>query len=416
MGITTKLSSKRDSENGVVHSVCILSCSAHKRPVETWAENLYASESFFLARRYAEANFDSWLVLSAQCGLLKPSESVAPYDRHIAAVSSEEYRALAERLRSQIAIIDPNNQLKFTSVCVNEYNQLLEMAQIHPDISPISSLEGEERLARLRSITDPVGSEADLDQAYQIIERLIGKRGLIPFREAIQHEMPTAGIYLFFDRQEPRLKNIDHLRVIRVGTHGVASGSKATLRDRMRAHYGTSSGGGNHRSSIFRLHVGRSMILAGRSKAVKTWGSVELPKSHTLRRQEAKLESNVSEYIGNLLVATIDVPGDSSKENDRAYLEQNLIALISNTYRPLDPPSHRWLGRFSEKAEIRRSGIWNVNHTAQTYDPKFLAMLEYYVSVTLGETTGTKPIAPLDWIASARRDTRQLNLFSDDGT
>lgn len=397
-----------------MRSVCILSCSAHKRPFETWAENLYASESFFLSRRYAEANFDAWLVLSAKHGLLLPSNSVAPYDRHIATVSSEEYRALVERLKGQVEAIDPKQELQFTSLCADEYNRLLEMAGIHCDVSPISLLEGEEKIARLRSITDPTGSEADVDHAYQIIDRIAGAREPIPFREAIQRPMPTAGIYLFFDCQEPRLRNTEQLRVVRVGTHGVASGSRATLRDRMRTHYGTSGGGGNHRSSIFRLHVGRSMILAGLSKAVRTWGSAELPKVHTSRRHEARLESLVSEYIGNLLVITIDVPGDPSKDNDRAYLEQNLIALLSNTYRPIDPPSHKWLGRHSEKPEIRKSGIWNVNHTAQTYEPNFLAMLEYYVFRTLGEKTGIKPIAPLDWLASARRDTRQLRLFSDD--
>jgi hypothetical protein len=163
----------------------------------------------------------------------------------------------------------------------------------------------------------------------------------------------------------------------------------------MRTHFGTTAGVGNHRSSIFRLHIGRSMIEAGLTKVVPSWGSTELPKASNLRKREDYLEAKVSNYIGHLLVTFIEVPGDASKSNDRAYLEQNLIALLSNSYKPLDLASHRWLGLNSDKSEIRKSGIWNVNHTAQAYDPSFLAMLDYYVSLTLGTPQlGSKPVAP----------------------
>jgi hypothetical protein len=396
-----------------VRSVCILSCCEEKRSTAIWAENLYISESFFLSRRYAEAHFDQWVVFSAKYGLLNPGDIAEPYDRHIGQLSFAERQALAASLASGKTQIGPCEGVEFTSLCVSEYNRVLEMAKIHAKSSPISKMPRPEKHAELKKITDPHGSEAYLDDVYRIVQRVVDPRGVIPFREAVRKEMPSAGLYLFFDSHEPRLRDIDRLRVVRVGTHGVASGSKASLRDRMRTHFGTSTGGGNHRSSVFRLHVGRALMEKGEMESVKSWGNSELPSDQKLLHSEAMLEARVSEYIGNLSVALLDVPGDSAKDNDRAYLEQNLIALLSNAFRPLDPPSHQWLGRHSDKPEIRKSGLWNVNHTGQRYDHRFAKMLEYYVRATLGERAGVKPVAPPDWLASVRDDGRQLRLFSD---
>ncbi|MCP5412115.1 MAG: hypothetical protein H6924_08275 [Alphaproteobacteria bacterium] len=397
----------------MVRSVCILSCCEEKRPAATWAENLYISESFLLSRRYAETHFDKWFVLSAKYGLLKPGDLAEPYDRQISELSHVERQALVASIADGKSKIGPNEGAEFTSFCASEYNRVLEMAKIHAESSPIAKMSRPEKHAELKKFTDPNGTEVDLENVYSILQRIIDARGLIPFREAVRQEMPMAGLYLFFDTHEPRLRDIRQLRVVRVGTHGVASGSKASLRDRMRTHYGTAKGGGNHRSSVFRLHVGRALIEKGLVEPVKSWGTSELPQNQKWLKMEGALEGHVSEYIGNLSVVLLGVPGDSAKDNDRAYLEQNLIALLSNAFHPLDPPSHQWLGRYSDKAEIRKSGLWNVNHTSQTYHQQFANMLEYYVRLTLGERTGNKPVAPSDWLASVRDDVRQLRLFSE---
>jgi uncharacterized protein DUF6884 len=395
-----------------MRSICILSCSASKREFPTWAENLYASESFFLSRRYAEANFDAWAVLSAKHGLLLPGDIVSPYDRSINSLSQSERKALVDALRCRLTALNLASDSEFTSLCVPEYGELLEMAHIKPRQANFATLPKDERNSHLRAVVDPQASEKLLDSAYTIIQRVFDERGVVPLREALKGEVPAAGIYLFFDPKEPRLRDINQLRAVRVGTHGVASGSKASLRDRLRTHLGTASGGGNHRSSIFRLHVGRSLISAGRAKNVGSWGTNEYPNSDRLRRAEAFLEAEVSDYIGNLMVAVLEVPGPSSRDNDRAYLEQNLIALFSNRYLPLDPPSHRWLGRHSDKEEIRRSALWNVNHTGQNFDRRFLEMLDYYASLTLGRAPRSKPVTSPDWLSLVRADSRQLSLFS----
>jgi hypothetical protein len=199
------------------------------------------------------------------------------------------------------------------------------------------------KLKALGEATDPEGSQELLDQTYQMVRELVSKTGPKRLRDVIDGDMPESGIYLFFDERERRLKEVDHLRIVRVGTHGVAAGSKASLKNRMKTHFGTVSGEGNHRSSVFRLHTGRSMINAKVVPDIMSWGSAVTEKTALLA--ERGIESAVSTYLGNLFVLLISVPGESDKTNDRAYLGQNLIALLSNACKPLDPPSCAWLGK-----------------------------------------------------------------------
>ncbi len=128
------------------------------------------------------------------------------------------------------------------------------------------------KLQALAAATDPSGSQALLEPTYKIVRALAEKSGLVRMGDLLNRDMPDAGIYLFFDEREMRLKDISTLRIVRVGTHGVAEGSKASLRNRMRTYYGTASGDGNHRSSIFRLHIGRGLINSGLMPTVPSWG------------------------------------------------------------------------------------------------------------------------------------------------
>jgi hypothetical protein len=149
---------------------------------------------------------------------------------------------------------------------------------------------------------------------------------------------------------------------------------------------------------------------AGFVPKIESWGSSTADKGALLA--ERGLEQAVSKYLGELYVLLIAVPGASDKNNDRAYIEQNLIAALSNLCRPLDPPSCDWLGLNSDKREIRKSGLWNVNHVEQLCDPNYLDVLEYYVSMTTGtKPVPTKQLAPMNWLARTRDDARQLTFL-----
>jgi hypothetical protein len=91
----------------------------------------------------------------------------------------------------------------------------------------------------------------------------------------------------------------------------------------------------------------------------------------------------VSEYIGAMPVLWVDVPDEPGPESNRSMIEKNSIALLSNRLAPLDAASKGWLGRQSPRDEIVRSGLWNLNYVNESYDPRFLKVLEHYVELTM---------------------------------
>jgi hypothetical protein len=78
----------------------------------------------------------------------------------------------------------------------------------------------------------------------------------------------------------------------------------------------------------------------------------------------------------------VAVPGESGPANLRAFIERNAIALLSNHLDPMDKASDGWLGHSCPSSEVRSSALWNVNHVALDYDPRFLDDLEACVART----------------------------------
>jgi hypothetical protein len=181
---------------------------------------------------------------------------------------------------------------------------------------------------------------------------------------------PKRGVYFFLEPGELR-QGCQAPRVVRVGTHAVGKGAKSTLWGRLRAHRGLKNGGGNHRGSIFRLHVGAAILARDKSQ-LTTWG-IDSSASALIQAGETDLERRVSAHLGTLSVLWVDVPDEPGPASARAFIERNAIALLSNRRRPFDHPSPSWLGRSSTRAAIRESGLWNLDFVDGTCDPAFLA-------------------------------------------
>ena len=151
---------------------------------------------------------------------------------------------------------------------------------------------------------------------------------------------------------------------MRVGTHALTARSRTTLWQRLSQHRGSvggaNPGGGNHRGSIFRLHVGTALIdRDGWQTAAASWGKGGRA-SREVRDREVALERAVSDHIGQMWLLWLAV----SDRDERATIERDLIALLSNAARdPVDQASPRWLGQHANRAAIPESGLWNVNHT-----------------------------------------------------
>ena len=240
--------------------------------------------------------------------------------------------------------------------------------------------------------------ERDLERLYAALRRLekgVGGKRLL--RDCTGRQAwPERGIYLFFEPTEYRLGR-DELRVVRVGTHAVRSGSHSTLWGRLRSHKGTGDGLGNHRGSIFRLHVGAALANRDPALRVPTWG-VGGSADRTVRAAEQPLERAVSEYLGGLSLLWLSVLDEPGPDSDRAFLEQNLIGLLCGKSGPLDPPSDTWLGLNSPRDEIRRSGLWNLDYLGYDYSPDLLEVLNEYVALTTGKRLPFRhSIAPAGW-------------------
>lgn len=223
---------------------------------------------------------------------------------------------------------------------------------------------------------------ADLERFYALmalLERRCGGARTLDTPGG-RRGLPDRGVYFFFEEGELRADGSGP-RVVRVGTHALRP-SKSTLAKRLKQHEGNAGGshpgGGNHRGSIFRLHVGTALLASGGWPAdvQASWGRGNKPPPGA-RDLEYPLEQAVSACIGAMPFLWVEVDDEPSATSERGTIEAGSIALLSN-YRKaaLNPPSDEWLGHHADRDVIRSSGLWNVNHVRDPYDPTFLDVLE----------------------------------------
>ncbi len=394
----------------------LISCVSKKRATAAQAKDLYGSALFTKSREFVERRCDSWFILSAKYGLVEPSEVVEPYDETLNTKTRMErdewaegvWRSLRERLR-------PDDQV--TILAGERYRKqllpLLAAHGCHVDV-PMQGLGIGRQLQWLsRQLAQP-HRERDLERLYQALRKLEsgvdGKRLMSAC--TAQQGWPKSGVYFFFEPGEVR-NGTTEPRVVRVGTHGVSRGSKATLWNRLRTHRGTGDGAGNHRGSIFRLHVGAALSAKDPSVKVSTWGEGQTADTK-IREAEEDLEQKVSMHLGAMHVLWLAIEDDAGPASDRAYIERNLIGLLTGKSGPADPPSKNWLGRFSPDERIRNSGLWNLDFLDYAYSRECLDVLEEYVCITVGQKPRPcEPIAPDDWYAKERKGVshNQLSLF-----
>lgn len=95
------------------------------------------------------------------------------------------------------------------------------------------------------------------------------------------------------------------------------------------------------------------------------------------------MERQVSDYLRGLPFLWVNIDDEPSANSQRAYIERNTIALLSNYQRDaVDPRADDWLGKHSRSKKIRESGLWNVNHVDEAYDREVLDRLENAISET----------------------------------
>jgi hypothetical protein len=365
-------------------------------------------------------NCDRSYILSAKHGVLALSDIIDPYELSIKELAADEKRKWVDTVDQKIRELVTKRDTVHL-VCGREYYKPIfrTLQKIGCRVrSPLSGRSLGNRISFLRQENREEALSSQITEFYKLLTDLfLGQDGGRLFSKTHgQMRWPKRGVYFILEPNErigiskfrPLLQ-----RVTRVGTHAVSRGSKATLWNRLSTHRGGANGAGNHRSSIFRLHIGAALIQKDPTRwHVPTWGFGQVAPRET-QQNELSLEHHVSSIIGDMRVLWLDVPDDPSPHSDRAYLERNAIGLLSRHALVNRASSSGWLGNSSKNVQIALSGLWNLNHLYVLPDREFLHVLSKYISVTLGKTPApTESIAPVAWYTKCSQgDSDQLPLF-----
>jgi hypothetical protein len=398
--------------------IALVACTKTKRQVATHASDLYVSPLFRKSFLAALDRCKQVRILSAKYGLLNPGDIVAPYEltlKHMPGVDRAEWGA---RVTAELRKAASQNDTLFFFTG-DDYFKPLKSALLASGYrlqQPLGHRSLGARLQYLREINDEARLKTMLVHFGRLMRQLTGAQmgGRLLSQTTGRQPWPERGLYFVVEPVGPAGRDW----ITRVGTHAVSAGSRTTLWDRISTHRGVAGhGGGSHRSSIFRSHVGRALGRRGDEALPTTW-AVGQSASAEVRASEVVLERKVSEIIGDMRLLWLDVPDVPGPRSDRAYLERNIIGLLSraNLLGVRPAPDGNWLGRASVDWRIVTSGLWNLDHLFYRPDPRFLDVLEIYVNIMIGKDTPRgESLAPPDWASRTfKSEHEQLNLFGTD--
>lgn len=399
--------------------IAFVSCSKTKASHKAPAAALYTSDLFRKSLLAALDTSKKVYILSAKHGVLGLGDIICPYDitfkRMPRAKRSEWGESTSGQLRKLLRAGDVAS-----FYCGEDYIGPLRrsIAQLGCRLDePLSRLSLGQRLQRLRALNDEPTLDRLFKRFYRIMRRLwisqLGGRRIADCSG--QLAWPELGVY-FITETELAAGGRQMPRIVRVGTHAVSLGSQASLWNRVSTHRGTGQGGGSHRSSIFRTHVGRALMNCDpHQEWPETWGKGQTAVK-SVREGETALEKQVSLAIGDMKLLWLSVPDKAGPGSDRAYLERNTIGLLSRAVILSPTMATSWLGDFSDDWRIAASGLWNLDHLFVPPDPDFLDVLEAYVDVTIGRRPEPESsLAPLGWrsrLTATDTNSAQLDLFA----
>ena len=351
------------------------------------AASLYRSPLFRKSLLAALDTCGKVYILSAKHGVVSCNDTIEPYDVTLKTMCRSEREAWGARVQPQL---DALLRSRDTAVmyCGEEYfaplRKHLQSLNVTVEM-PLGSLSLGARLQALakgneEAVLRKMGSDFSrlLTRlwAAQGGGRLFGEtNGRLPW--------PSRGVYFVLEADRG-IGGGRMPRVVRVGTHAVSQGSRTSLWDRLSTHRGTTDGSGSHRSSIFRLHVGRALARHEPSPEWPvTWAQGQsAPRS--VREAELGLERMVSKVIGSMRVIWLDVGDEAGPGSERAYFERNAIGLLSRIGLLDAVGSPGWLGRRSADWRIATSGLWNLNHVFAKPDSMFIERSADAIARTIG--------------------------------
>ena len=275
---------------------------------------------------------DKVYILSAKHGIISCGETIEPYDVTLKTMRKDERLAWGGRVGPQLDMVLKRRDTA-AFYCGEEY-----LAPLRPHLAarhinfdmPLLSLPLGGRLQELARRNDEAGLRRDLAHFRQLLRHLwIAQGGGRRLDEANGRlPWPRRGVYFFLEADHG-ISGGRMPRVVRIGTHAVSRDSRTSLWDRLSTHRGTSTGSGSHRSSIFRLHVGKAWMRRHPTDEWPDSWAEGMSAPREIRDSEEKLEREVSRSIGSLRVIWLDIPDEAGPQSERAFLERNAIGVIS---------------------------------------------------------------------------------------
>lgn len=167
-------------------------------------------------------------------------------------------------------------------------------------------------------------------------------------------KVPKNGIYFWYEKGETR--NGDGLRVVRIGINK----KQDRLYGRINEHYSSSS---KREGSSFRKDLGAALMFRNRES------DIEIMEWRRKRKDNPRFNDQMFNCYENLVNQEIKRFSYCVLKVDdlceRSVLEIQLISLFSNCSHCL--PTCTWFGKYSDKQEIRDSGLWNKDYVFCTY-------------------------------------------------
>ena len=190
-----------------------------------------------------------------------------------------------------------------------------------------------------------------MSEKCQILHELFNKKTKLSF-PFDKDKIPLNGIYILFEKGETAHNND---RIVRIGTHT----GRNQLQSRLFQHFLNE----NKDRSIFRKNIGRAILSKNKNPFLEYWeldlttrkARENFAGSIDLKKQE-EIEKEVSKFIQNNFTFIVIPLEDKEK---RLEIESELISTISSCKECR--PSKDWLGNFSPKEKIKKSGLWLVN-------------------------------------------------------
>ncbi|MFH1127576.1 MAG: hypothetical protein V1718_05705 [archaeon] len=187
-----------------------------------------------------------------------------------------------------------------------------------------------------------------------------------------KNNLPTNGIYFFFENGELWGHESNKPRIVRVGSH-----NDGNFRNRINDHFllDESKMNFNHMKpkpsdrSVFRKHIGRALLNKEKDTYLNIWNKdftykEERESYGNLRdiEKEKKIESQITKILRQEFSFRFIIINDQTERIGDKGLEKYLIGTLSHCESC--KASVQWLGNFTPERQnkIKSTGLWNIHH------------------------------------------------------